>query len=287
MDKPFVRWCRLSVMCVVSCCVFFFSSLSFSADRVDVITIKGGIGPAVADYMVKALGKSNAEQAKLVVLTMDTPGGLSAAMRRMIQSILASSVPVVGFVTPSGARAASAGTYLLYAAHIAAMTPGTNLGAATPVSLFGGSADKQGKEKNKKDAAPSPSAMEKKVVNDAKAYIRSLAQLRGRNVDWAERAVSEGASLTANEALKQSVINFMSTDLTSLLKQVNGQVVSVKNKPYTIQLRDPVVRTIEPTWREQILIWLTSPSVAYILLMVGIYGLFLSLLTQAWWCQGW
>jgi membrane-bound serine protease (ClpP class) len=215
-----------------------------------VVPVEGAIGPASADFVRRALARAAKENAQLVVLQMDTPGGLDTSMREMIKHILASPVPVATYVAPSGARAASAGTFILYASHHAAMAPGTNLGAASPVSI-GGSPQKD--EKKEVDT------MTKKVTNDAVAYIRSLAQLRGRNADWGEKAVREAVSLPAEEAVKLKVIDHVATDVPDLLKKLgkaNAQIVQV-----------------EVDWRTRILAVITNPSVAYILILLGIYAL--------------
>ena len=215
--------------------------------------MEGAIGPASADFVRRALARAAKDKAQLVVLQMDTPGGLDTSMREMIKHILASPVPVATYVAPSGARAASAGTFILYASHHAAMAPGTNLGAASPVSIAGGgSAQKD----DKKDGVDT---MTKKVTNDAVAYIRSLAQLRGRNADWGEKAVREAVSLPAEEAVKLKVIDYVATDVPDLLKKLgkgNAQIVQ-----------------LEVDWRTQILAVITNPSVAYILILLGIYAL--------------
>src|SRR6195256_5216192 len=188
-----------------------------------LLTINGAIGPAVAVYFHRGIEQAAKQGAQLVVLRMDTPGGLDTSMRRIIQDILASPVPVAAFVAPSGARAASAGTYILYASHIAAMAPGTNLGAATPVPIGGGGPEKA--KDGKGDEGPG--AMGRKVVNDASAYIRGLAQLRGRNAEWAEKAVREAVSLSASEALKMKVIDLVAADLPDLLKKLDGRKLNV------------------------------------------------------------
>lgn len=244
-----------------------------------LIHIKGGIGPATEEYVSNAIEKANEKPASAIILQMDTPGGLGSSMRKIIQSILDSSVPVIGYVAPPGAHAASAGTYLLYACSIAAMAPGTNLGAATPVAIGGGSAkkDPQSKDKSKQNAKPVASAGEKKALNDAKAFIRSLAQMHGRNVAWAEKAVEEAKSLSSTEALKANVINLIAQNRQDLLKQLQGLVVKVKNQSVTLDTQGKKIVSIQPSWRQQFLMTITNPSVAYILLMVGIYGLFFEL----------
>lgn len=248
-----------------------------------VVEIDGAIGPATANYVSKALRAAPEHSAALVVLRMDTPGGLDTSMRDIVRDVLASPVPVATYVHPSGARAASAGTYILYASHIAAMTPGTNLGAATPVSLGGGlplPGDKKDKEKkskgsDEKDKAKggASSAKEAKAVNDAVAYIRSLAELRGRNVEWAEKAVREAASISANAALKKNVIDIVASNMDDLLAQMDGRKVEVGDKEIALETKDLAVKHIEPDWRTRLLATITNPNVALILMMIGIYGL--------------
>ena len=239
-----------------------------------LIDVKGAIGPATADHMVRGIEQAQAASAELVILRIDTPGGLDIAMREMIKSILATSVPVVGYVAPSGARAASAGTYLLYATHIAAMAPGTNLGAATPVQIGGmpemPSAQPQGEEGGAKQPG---SAMEHKIVNDAVAYIQSLAQLRGRNAEWAELAVRDGASLSAQDALEQGVIDLIATSQADLLTQLNGREVTVAGVVRTLNLEGVGVYQHPIDWRSEFLSVITNPNIAYILMLVGMYGL--------------
>jgi membrane-bound serine protease (ClpP class) len=243
--------------------------------------IDGPIGPATSDYISDAFSTARERQASLIVLLLNTPGGLDKSMRAIIREVLNSPVPVAGFVFPSGARAASAGTYILYACHVAAMAPGTNLGAATPVQIGGGFLPRQ-PEKNEKDreeqnssrkAPDSSDAMKSKVINDAVAFIRSLAQLRGRNVDWAEKAVRESVSLPVNEARDKNVIDLVATDVPDLLKKIDGLAVRVDGQSITLKTKNLDTHTIEPGWRNKVLSVITNPNIALILMLVGIYGL--------------
>jgi membrane-bound serine protease (ClpP class) len=241
-----------------------------------LLPVSGPIGPATSDYFVRALRDAAAGQATLIVVTLDTPGGLDTAMRDMVQAILASDVPVVTYVSPSGARAASAGTFLLYASHVAAMAPATNLGAATPVQIGGPSAPSSAPDAKDAEAAAAPeSALERKSVNDAVAYIRSLAELRGRNVAWAEAAVRDGASLTADAALAEGVVDVVATDLPELLQAIDGRIVRLKSSSATLRTAGIVLRDVQPDWRTELLSLLTNPNVAYLLMLIGIYGLLL------------
>src|SRR3989338_2197059 len=252
--------------------------LAAFARTVVVAGIDGAISPASAAYFLRALDEAKQARAELLVLRLNTPGGLDSAMRGMIQGILASPVPVATFVSPSGARAASAGTYLLYASHIAAMAPGTNLGAATPVAMgIGGGIGKPPAAGEKptegKERAPDASTMEKKAMHDAAAYLRSLAQLRGRNAEGAEKAVREAESLSAEDALKLKVVDFVAADLPDLLRQADGRMVGLAQGEYKLMLTDAAIVTIEPNWKERLLAAVADPNIALILLMLGIYGL--------------
>ena len=244
--------------------------------------IDGAIGPATSGYVTRVLDDAARQSRALVILRIDTPGGLESSMRDIIKAILASTVPVVSYVAPSGARAASAGTYILYASHIAAMAPATNLGAATPVAIGGGDlggappgADGGEKNRDPKAKPAEGSAMEHKVINDAVGYIRGLAQLRGRNADWAEGAVRTGASLPATEALQKHVVDLIARDIPDLLRQVHGRTVRVSGLELVLDTRHLVVTRVTPDWRTRLLSVLTNPTIAYGLLLAGIYGLLL------------
>ena len=271
------------------CAIFCLFPSFLNAAEVHVIEMQGGIGPAKASFVVRALEEADARKVELVVVTMDTPGGLFEATREIISAILASDVPVVTFVTPNGARAASAGTYIAYASHLVAMSPATNIGSSTPVSIGGGDPmptptptpgiDNPLEEKDEESEETAPdqplgSAMGAKVVNDSVAYIRGLAELRGRNADWAEESVREAANVTASEALDLNVANFVAEDLDDLLTQLHGQEVKISDeKTVQLNLLNPLITTAEKTWREEFLEKITDPNIAYILLMVGIYAL--------------
>lgn len=266
-----------------------------------LLDIKGGIGPATRDYLRSGLERASNSGARAVVLRIDTPGGLDASTRDINQAILASRVPVIGWVAPAGARAASAGTYILYACHLAAMAPATSLGAATPVSIGGpgpgpvpGNAPRErerrdepqgdergGEPSGKRAPAPQPSsdehepgdAMTRKSVNDAVAYLRSLAELRQRNAEFAEDAVRDAATLTASQALSLRVIDIVAVDLDQLLRQANGRKVRLAKSEVTLDLAGQAVTEVTPNWRARVLAVLTEPTVAYLLLLIGLYGL--------------
>ncbi|MGM0693280.1 MAG: NfeD family protein [Pseudomonadota bacterium] len=280
-----------------------------------VMTIDDAIGPAISDYFQRGLELAEERDAELVMVEMDTPGGLDASMRSMIRTMLSSSVPVAIYVSPAGARAASAGTYLLYASHVAAMAPATHLGSATPVQIGGGGLPgldddggegdaraqeaeetdepATGGEENAGDEAASgeggtgeaasddrrrgETAMERKVLEDAVAYIRSLAERHGRNADWAEQAVREAVNLTAREALEQKVIDVVATDLEDLLTQVDGRTVVMEDGERTLATADLAIERFDPDWRTKLLAVITNPNVAYFLMIIGFYGLIFEL----------
>jgi membrane-bound serine protease (ClpP class) len=248
-----------------------------SSNTAIVIEISDAIGPATSDYFRRTLTRANESGARLLILQMDTPGGLDSAMRDMIRAILASNVPVVTYVAPSGARAASAGTYLLYASHIAAMAPATNLGAATPVQIGGGAPARDEPEQQDKSEKPNEpgTAGERKAINDAVAYIRGLAELRGRNADWAEAAVRTAASLSATAALEQSVVDVLASDIQDLLTKIDGRTVKLATGETKIASADLMVERVQADWRTKLLAVITNPNVAYLLMLVGVYGLLL------------
>ncbi|HET7158730.1 MAG TPA: nodulation protein NfeD, partial [Burkholderiales bacterium] len=242
-----------------------------------VVNVDGAITPASADHVVRGIHKAARDNAALIVLQLDTPGGLDTSMRAIIKAILASSVPVVTFVAPDGARAASAGTYILYASHIAAMAPATSIGAATPVAIGGGGdsvppADGIAKGKSKGESRDADTLRNKRV-NDAAAYIRGLAAMRGRNAEWGERAVREAVSLSSTEALKLKVVDVVARDVPDLLRQLDGRRVTVNGAERVLRTANAATSEINADWRTRMLMVLTDPSVAIILMMIGIYGL--------------
>jgi membrane-bound serine protease (ClpP class) len=245
------------------------------AKTATVLQINGAIGPATSRYVTKGIETARLNGSRIVVLQIDTPGGLDTSMRDIIRGILASPIPVVSYVSPSGARAASAGTYILYASHVAAMAPATNLGAATPVSIGGGNDHPEDTKPPQPSSQPEAkeSAMERKVVNDAVAYIRGLAELRGRNADWAEQAVRGAASLSATAALKDNVIDVVAHDVPDLLNQIDGREVRVGNNRVKLATHDLSIASVKPDWRVELLSVITNPTIAYGLLLIGIYGL--------------
>jgi membrane-bound serine protease (ClpP class) len=266
----------------------FLAGVAHADGKVVVLELRGALGVATADYIISGIEHAEATGAELVIIDMDTPGGLMAPMRDIIQAILNSSVPVATYVSPEGARADSAGTYILLASHIAAMAPTTHLGAATPVSLTGDSvtpeqetedaseeeADETTDDEEQPEADPKPgTSMERKVLNDAIAYIRGLAERHGRNADWAEDAVRDAATLTAGEALEQNVIEFIANDHAALLEMIDGHEVMIDGEAVVLETSSVVIEVYEANWRIKILSAVASPEIVLLLGMIGLYGL--------------
>ncbi len=267
------------LLLISSLVLALFMPPAWADGKAYVVDVDGAIGPVSQDLITRAIDDAETDSATMVVLLINTPGGLDHSMRKIIAAILDSEIPVVSYVYPPGSRAASAGTYILYASHVAAMSPATNLGAATPVQLGG---------LPKMPAAPKPPAqegeaempaqdnktsMEKKIINDASAYIRGLAKLRHRNEEWAEKAVRDGLSLTAEEALKMSVIDLMADSVADLFQQLHGRTINLKDRSVTLDTQALTIVRIKPDWRSRLLSVITDPNIAYILMLIGVYGL--------------
>jgi membrane-bound serine protease (ClpP class) len=288
--SPALRGCAAGAILLA---LLVFSQAAAAAQAV-VLEVDGVIGPALADYVTREIRAADPSETRAVILRMNTPGGLDTSMREIIRAILASPVPVITYVAPSGARAASAGTYIAYASAIAAMAPGTNLGAATPIQIGGlpqlpgrnpapGQGDRgeeANKEANKTGAANEPADTEsRKAINDAVAYIRSLAELNGRNAEWAADAVRSAVSLPASEALKLHVIDVIADDLADLLAKIDGRTVKAGGKSVRLATAGIAVVDEPPGWRTELLAAITNPNVAFILMLLGIYGLIFEFLS--------
>ena len=243
-----------------------------AADTAYVIDIDGPIGPAVEDHIARGFEAARASGASVIVLRIDTPGGLVSSTRGIIKTILASDRPVIGFVSPPGSRAASAGAYILLACHVAVMAPGTNVGSATPVMLGGGppGGNPGGTPASEKDEHPD---ITDKVINDARAYMRSISEMRGRPGDAAEKFVSEALNYTAAEALKLGLIDLMADGMRDMLEKLDGRTIKLGDEDHTLATRSLDVEAFERTWRDDLLVFITNPNIAYLLLMAGIYGL--------------
>jgi len=279
-----------SIAVILTLILGFLTGAANADEKIVVLELKGALGVATAEYIIDGIEHAEATDAELVIIDMDTPGGLMNPMRDIIQAILNSSVPVATYVSPEGARADSAGTYILLASHIAAMAPTTHLGAATPVSLTGDSVTPQDDTEDETDDDASDdeseadeqettseqqpgSSMERKVLNDAIAYIRGLAERHGRNADWAENAVRDAATLTAREALEQNVIEFIAADHGELLEMIDGHEITVAGEPMVMDTGGEVIEEYETSWRIRILSAVASPEIVLILGMIGLYGL--------------
>jgi len=280
-----VRWlclCGVLVHCAMPARAALAAAAAAGERSVVVaqLTLDGPIGPAAAEYFDDASSRAVASGAAAIVLRLDTPGGLAESMRQIITRMLACPIPILVYVAPEGARAASAGAYILYAGQIAAMAPATHVGAATPVSLEGGTPlpvpkDTQPASSPATHPAAQSDAESQKVLNDSIAYIRSLAQLRGRDAQWAEQAVRGAATLTASEAAQEHVIDFVANSLSELLAKASGRKVQVGDRTVTLQLEGATVRDYPPSARSKFLGIITNPAIAYMLLLVGVMGLFL------------
>jgi membrane-bound serine protease (ClpP class) len=234
---------------------------AWAARPVSVIDIDGAITPITVRLLAAAIERAQADASQALVVQLNTPGGLERSMRSMVQSILNAEIPVIVYVAPTGARAASAGVFLTVAAHVAAMAPATNIGAAHPVAV-GGQMDKD---------------MLKKVENDAAAFARTLATERGRNAEWMEKAVRSSVSVTEREALKLKVIDLIADSVPDLLEKIDGRVVKTKRGPVTLETKNAPVKVIEIRFRDRFLALITDPNIAYILMMVGMLGIFFEL----------
>ncbi|MFA5520282.1 MAG: nodulation protein NfeD [Castellaniella sp.] len=290
MSTSFRRWIFLLLALLPALAVLAGPPAPAGAPReARVLRIQDVIGPAMSDYVIKGLQRATDDAAHVLILEIDTPGGLDPSMRDIVQAILAARLPVIGFVSPGGARAASAGTFILYAGHLAAMTPASNLGAASPVALgVGGASDPDGKAPAAKTGDGEGRAeggdiqggdvMAGKVRNDAAAYLRSLAQLRGRDVEFADEAVRKASSLSAREALEQGVIDYIADDIPDLLRQLDGATVRLSDgREVGLQTAQARIVHDDPGWRTRVLSTLTNPQIAIVLMMIGVYGLFFEL----------
>ncbi len=264
--------CRIVALALTLVVGVTAPAVAAPSDRVVIVNVDGAISVAAARVIVKAINEAKASDATAIVLRLDTPGGLVSATRDIIREMIASPVPIIVYVAPSGARAASAGTFIVYAAHVAAMAPGTNLGAATPVSMGGVPGLPQPKDEKKPSET---TAAERKALNDTVAMLRSLAQLRGRDIDFAEQAVREAATLTADEAKKRGVVEYVAQSIGDVLAQADGRAVVADAKERRLATKDAVTTVVEPGWRNRFLAIIADPNIAFVLFLIGIYGILL------------
>jgi membrane-bound serine protease (ClpP class) len=276
MQQVVWRWLYITAG-LLGLLLLSFHQLHASEPHAARFSVEGAIGPATTDYLKRSMADAESQGATVFIVQMDTPGGLVSSTRDIISLILESDVPVISWVAPAGARAASAGTYISYASHVAAMAGSTHLGAATPVQMQSNS--EQPTIEGAGETPPNDTAMQRKVINDAVAYIRGLAERHGRNADWAEAAVREAATLTASAAVEQNVVDFRADSVTDLLALADGREVVMETGTLVVSSEGLEVRDYAPDWRNQILSVLTNPQLAYLLLLVGVYGLIFELMS--------
>lgn len=258
--------------------VIFFTPIKAYPEGGKVYIIKledDTINPVTASYIINAIDKAYDDAAECLIIELDTPGGLLTSTRLIVKKIMSAKVPVVVYIYPSGSRAGSAGVFITYASHIAAMAPSTNIGAAHPVEMGGGRSiwDRMKRMREKETEKFEPDIMENKILQDTTAFIRTLAKERGRNVEWAEKSVTQSASITEEEALTTNVIEIIAEDEKDLLEKLNGRVVNIDNSTRVLNTKGAIIKYIDMNFRERFLNVLANPNIAYILMILGFYGL--------------